>query len=366
MNRPVSWMMIVFIGTVSFLAASNAGEKIRNQAPKHGELKLDLQENVLIKETEEDPNYQFGGMLWDLAVDKDGLVYVLDLDRLLKYDSHGKFIAAIGKKGEGPGEYLQPRAIFVHEGGDVYVSDRGRTLHVFGKDGAFVKKILLDFSISFSTPNIFIDRDGRIFAASMEMSASGPRTCLVISDPNGKTIKRFGLTDDENTKFQGSSRGGVMSALIHEYSQRLCFCHVQGSTICLGNNTDYDLFLYDLAGILKTEFSKEEEPVPITAEERKSLGPSAVFPPHRPFIGGLLSDEEGRIYVLRAKSLLEKNPATKIDIFGLDGRYLYETVVPFKPRLILNGSFISIEQDENQGRLIKKWTIKNYCDIKAK
>jgi 6-bladed beta-propeller len=363
--RKTGISLVLMIGLFSLYASGTAEEKIVNRLPKYGQIQLDLQENVIIKEIDGDSNYQFGNGLWDLAVDKNGNLYILDYDRLLKYDSSGKFLETIGKKGEGPGEFLQPRRLFADEKGDIYVSDRYRFLHLFGSDGKFVKKIALEFTISFNANSFSIDRSGFIYAAMMDVSESGPKTTLVKADPNGKILKKFEVVRDRNVQIQGSSRGGVMSGMVHEYSERLCFNRVGQSLLCSGTNTSYELSLFDLERGLRTTFSKDAEAIQITAEEKKTLGPSAVFPSYRPFFSDILSDEEGRIYIVRTKSLLDKTSKTEIDIFSSDGHYLYGTVVPFKPRAFLKGSLYSIEQDDHQMRMIKKWTIRNFRELKV-
>ena len=357
--------LVMMISMLSMQGMENTSDKIQNRLPKYGQIQLKLQENVLIREIEGDPNYSFGRALGDLAVDKKGNLFVLDFDRILKYDSRGKFIGTIGKKGEGPGEFQQPNKIFIHERGDVYISDRGRILHVFGNDGKYMKQIKLSFMISLGTKNLFVDRDGNVFAAMMEMSESGPNTVLVKADLNGKIIKKIEVFIDRNTKVTGSRSGGVMGGLIHGYSERLYFYPVQQTLLCCGANTNYELSLFDLNGNLKTAFSKEEDAKQISAAEKKYFGPSAVFPSHRPYFNNILSDEDGRIYILRSKSILDKNPAIEIDIFDQNGHYLYRTEAPFKPQVLVNESFYSIEQDENQMRMIKKWTIRNYRELKA-
>ena len=353
--------LVIMMGMLSLQTTGNAYDEILNLLPKHGQLQFELQENVLIREIEGDPNYSFGRALGDLAVDKEGNLFVLDFDRILKYDSHGKFIGMIGKKGEGPGEFKQPNNIFIHERGDVYISDLGRILHVFGNDGKYVKQIILRFMVLFGTNNLFVDRDENIFAAMTEMSESGPNTVLVKADLNGKILKKIEFAPDRNIKVKGS---GVMGRLIHRYSERFYFCSVQETLLCCGTNTKYKLKLYDLDGNLKTAFSKEEDAKTISTEEKKYFGPDAVFPSHRPFFDNILSDEDGRIYVVKSKSIFEKNSTIEIDIFGLNGQYLYRTEVPFTPRAIVKGSFYSIEQDENQMRTIKKWMIRNYRELK--
>jgi hypothetical protein len=356
---------LLMMGMFCLYERGNASDKILNLIPKYGHLQLDLRENNLIKEIESDPNYSFGRVLGDIAVDQDGNLFVLDFDRILKYDSHGKYIGTIGKKGEGPGEFKQPNKIFIHEGGDVYISDRGRILHVFRNDGKYVKQIILSFMISIGANCLFIDRDENIYTAMMEMSDTGPNVILVKADPNGNILKKIKVVHDNYTKVTGSYSHGIMGGVIHGYSERLIFSALQNNLLCCGINTKYELFIYDLNGNLKTEFLKKEDATAISAEEKKKLGPDAVFPSNRPFIGDILSDEEGRIYIIRSKSVLDKSPANEIDIFDSNGHYLYRTVVPFKPKLILNGSLYSIEQDENQMRTIKKWEILNYRQLKV-
>lgn len=357
-------LLLLMAGVLLLPMIGKSNEIVSNRLPRYGQLKLELQENILISESEGDP-YSFGRFIGDLAVDKDGALFVLDSDRVLKYDSQGKFIQMIGSKGEGPGEFQRPNRIFIHERGDLYISEKLRILHVFKNDGKFVKKINLSFIISFETNNLFIDRDDNIYAAAMDISDSGPKSILVKADPNGKILKKMETIIDYDTKFTSSSGGGgVMGGVSHAYSERLIFHPVKEALLCYGTNTKYEIFLLDLNGNLKTEVSKEEDARLISAGEKKKLGPEAVFPSHRPFFENILSDEDGRIYILKTKSILDKSPDTEIDIFGANGHYLYRTEVPFTPRLIVNGSFYSIEQDENQLRKIKKWVIQNYRELK--
>ena len=119
--RKIGVSFVLMIGVLSLHASGTAEEKIVNRLPKYGQVQLDLQESVIIREIEGDSNYQFGVGLWDLAVDKNGNLYILDYDRLLKYDSGGKYVGTIGKKGEGPGEFLQPGKIFIHESGAISI-----------------------------------------------------------------------------------------------------------------------------------------------------------------------------------------------------------------------------------------------------
>ncbi len=336
-------------------------ELISNRLAKYGELKLELKESVILRELESDRNYIFGSFIGDLAVDKEGNLYILDSDRFVKYDDQGRYIQTIGKTGEGPGEFQRPTKLFIHDSGDVYVNDRGRFIHIFTKNGIFKDKINLKFNIFAGSNNFFVDHDNSIFAITMEISGSGPHEIFVKADKNGNIIKKIEVIKDPKINVKSSTGvGGVMSGMIHSYSEQVFFCPIQKNLFCYGTNIKYRIFLCNLEGGLKAEFSKDEDFRAISAEEKKRLGTGAFIPSHRPFFKNILSDEEGRIYVLKTKSILDKNPNTEIDIFSSAGKLLYEIQVPFTPRVIKNGAFYSIEQDVNQNRSIKKWVIQNY------
>jgi len=63
------------------------------------------------------------GLLDDLAVAKDGTVYVLDsqLCVVQVFSPRGEYIRTIGRRGEGPGEFNMPRSVFVTPDGLVAV-----------------------------------------------------------------------------------------------------------------------------------------------------------------------------------------------------------------------------------------------------
>jgi hypothetical protein len=61
----------------------------------------------------------------DVAVDKDGNVYVLDSGntRIQKFGTDGKFLATIGRKGQGPGEFVMPDGLDFDGDGNLVVTD---------------------------------------------------------------------------------------------------------------------------------------------------------------------------------------------------------------------------------------------------
>ena len=72
-----------------------------------------------------DENLAFDSPL-DMAVDDTGNIYILDSGnhRVQKFSPEGEYVAAFGRKGQGPGEFSRPISIDVDAKGFLYVLDR--------------------------------------------------------------------------------------------------------------------------------------------------------------------------------------------------------------------------------------------------
>jgi sugar lactone lactonase YvrE len=83
----------------------------------------------------------------DVAVDKDGNIYVLDSAnaRVQKFGPDGKYLATIGRKGQGPGEFVMPDAIGFDKDGTLVVADPGQNrVHVIGGGGKDVHSVVVN------------------------------------------------------------------------------------------------------------------------------------------------------------------------------------------------------------------------------
>ena len=91
------------------------------------------------------------------------------------------------------------------------------------------------------------------------------------------------------------------------------------------------------------------------------------MPDHRPFFSWLLSDDLGRLYVVRFRPITEKAVTTsEIDVFSRDGLYLYKMTGPFFPQVIKGGSVYEVRQDKEAGLTkIIRHQIKNWGDFKS-
>jgi sugar lactone lactonase YvrE len=82
----------------------------------------------------------------DVAVDKDGAIYILDAGntRIQKFGPDGKYLATIGRKGQGPGEFILPDCLDIDRDGSLVVGDSAQSrLHVIIGNGKDTRSIIL-------------------------------------------------------------------------------------------------------------------------------------------------------------------------------------------------------------------------------
>lgn len=82
----------------------------------------------------------------DVAVDPAGNIYVLDTGntRIQKFGPDGKYLATIGRKGQGPGEFILPDGLDIDRDGGLVVGDTAQSrLHVIIGDGKDARSIVL-------------------------------------------------------------------------------------------------------------------------------------------------------------------------------------------------------------------------------
>src|SRR6266480_2463466 len=114
----------------------------------------------------------------EVAVAPNGDIFVADGHgekptanaRIMKFDSHGKFLKTWGKKGTGIGEFDCPHTLAFDSRGRLFVGDReNNRIQIFDQDGRYIAEWK-----QFGRPSgIFITRDDTIYVADSE---SGPDT----------------------------------------------------------------------------------------------------------------------------------------------------------------------------------------------
>ncbi|MGA2533390.1 MAG: NHL repeat-containing protein [Candidatus Aminicenantales bacterium] len=194
-NRLADALSIAIICSGSFilgsgLLADTSAQKIENEKGlrvvhnvKGGEwgsnpkVSLELARTIGDVDTD-DENLAFNSPL-DMAMDDAGSIYILDSgnQRIQVFGPDGRFVRAIGRKGQGPGEFANLNSIDIDAEGRLHVLDIGqKRIQVFAANGEVLKSI--------RTTNIGIDR--------MRLLKSG---ALVI-----RSYTAFGISGAPNPK----------------------------------------------------------------------------------------------------------------------------------------------------------------------
>jgi sugar lactone lactonase YvrE len=83
----------------------------------------------------------------DVTSDKDGNIYILDSAnaRVQKFGPDGKYLATIGRKGQGPGEFIFPDALSLDKDGNLVVADSAQNrVHIIMGGGKDVRSFVIN------------------------------------------------------------------------------------------------------------------------------------------------------------------------------------------------------------------------------
>ncbi len=142
-----------------------------------------------------DENYQFFSPA-DITEDRLGNIYVLDAGnhRIQKFDQIGNYIGTIGAKGQGPGEFMGMRGLFVDKSGRLYVTDAQlQRLKVLSPEGVEINSI----PGRYISPKILVAESGDIVSAGAGKYTFGRMIFpMRILDNSGNTISEFGDVEE--------------------------------------------------------------------------------------------------------------------------------------------------------------------------
>jgi sugar lactone lactonase YvrE len=154
-----------------------------------------------------------------IAVDGTGDLYVLDTGnhRIQKFGPDGKFLASLGRQGQGPGEFYYPAWLAIDARGFLYVSDpnnqRVQVLTPDGKDHKTIK------GIEQGVGPIFLGRPGELVTGAPRMrlmmnpdekkAESLPKLVKVL-DLEGKAVREFGEPVDFKNELVNSAANEVI------------------------------------------------------------------------------------------------------------------------------------------------------------
>ena len=348
----------------------NGVRVVKNPAePLYGEFFFELQEELTIGGDPNNGAYYFPKGA-TLSVDIEGNLYVCDGGnrRVQMYDKFGKYVRTIGRQGQGPGEYMYPIQVLFGAEGEIYVWAPPQII-IYGHDGTFKKRVVIK---AYASP-IFVGPEGTVFAAKHPfLEPGGPKHSIVQLDVDGSVDRTI-------AEFRGELAEDQKVIVSHWYNNWTVSSPVTDELFCYGFSGEYKIYVADSEGRTTLIITKDEKPHAISGKEKdetRKSGVSAwsgstqkpeddiVFPDHRPFFGNILSDDSGRVYVIRSMSILEKEVPSPVDVFSNEGIYLYKMTWPFIPASIKQGCLYEVRSDEETGEVrIVRHRIKNWSQM---
>jgi|CXWL01.1.fsa_nt_gi HAMP domain-containing protein len=325
------------------------------------------------------------GEVSGLAFDASGRLYVADVQepRVVIFDSTGRHLATVGRKGEGPGEFTAPTGPIVAGDGTLYVRNMSRVQH-FVKDPK--SGLPTKFDRHFEGPLYApwrsklpsqIDGQGRFHFPREAMPAGDMRTRYA--------FQRFRLDgtplDSLGVPLHPTMRASWASVPISLHSGRMVpglnvvpfhpvpvFAVSAIGTVFSSAADRYLIIETDATGRVVRQVSRSDVPQSIPAPERaestKALsrridtlkvplaqveGASEEVRARRlpltyPAIVGLAVASDGALWV-RRWALPTSAPATVFDVFGADGRFRETIRLPMRcapqPSVIVRGALVA-------------------------
>jgi hypothetical protein len=291
-------------------------------------LSLRLEEKFVLKGDGVTPFYEPGGV----TVDNNGNIYVADSgnQRIVKFNSEGKFLKSFGTKGQGPGEFLSPWQLAVYNN-EIYVYDWRRNIQKFTLNGAYITGFNLRGGIFL---DFVIDSEGNIYVG--RWTSDKENFLIEKFDSNGNLIKRF----CESIKAQTRPL-----TLIYNNSK-----------LCIDNQDNIYIAFRYINKIRKYNSDGE-----LVNEFERTLTYSPIKPEHTPndekpfnldgITGDIICDENERLFVLSNKVYNENGHL--IDVLGPEGkflasfysRFLGEELPPFSELLRDQSIFIDVNHN---------------------
>lgn len=310
-----------------------------------------------------------------LLVDAKGNIWVLEAStqEIRVFDPQGKHLRNIGRKGQGPGEFIYADGMAMAPDGLIWVHDpKNGRFSIFNQDGKFVRQQLAPSNgygfIWFGG----IDRQGRIWDPIFFYDPKNPDRHLIRrATADWRTVDTLALPSC-NSPGRGPEDGifkhpGGSLARVPYYPGPVSVAdYDDGSVWCAPTSSEYEFIRLRVGrGDTVGRFRSRAERLPVTPAERdtaiaklkafmKRAGGEVPLdysriPRVKPLINSAFVDGERRLWVLR-----NSTPGTSaFDIFSREGQPVASLSIPFAVTpwfqpLILKDTGYFVVQEEGE------------------
>ena len=210
-----------------------------------------------------------------ITMDSNGLIYVTDRgnQRIAVFNRDGEYLRGFGRKGEGPGEFLSMRLLYLHNDILNLYDYRNRRATLYRTNGTLVD-VITPWDPYRSTRDIYQTFEGpRIYIVSAEDLREGGY------DWNGREAFIIGADGEEIAviatprvaNYYAVDFASGYGSLRIEYAGSPVMQYYPNRGILVTSGDEPALYWYDLTGSLTGITRMRIEPEPVTDEERRAI-----------------------------------------------------------------------------------------------
>jgi len=316
----------------------------------------------------------------DIKTDGKQNIYVMETGnhRIQVFDKQGKYLRTIGKKGQGPGEFNLLTSIDIDERNTrIYVADKnGRRIILFDLEGNYLDK---DIHLDDSPEKIAVDSNNDVLGIFSDMILDRRKYMRKVTPEEDVAETLFEISSPVK-KISTSRTSGLYFNL--PYEKELYFSRLAKDMFIFASSDEYRLYCVEKDGKKIFESLKDEPPKRMPQEEKEKImsriraktmaqgvfvsSDSIDFPDHLPYIYGLVSDDEGRIYVQKTSKAEAADGGYIFDVFDREGIFIYTVQTDHYPYLIEGGCLYTVIVDDETGtESVVRFRIRNWAVMKC-
>jgi len=294
---------------------------------------------------------------WCIAVDEDGLLYVLDVqDACVKvFNGTGTYVRTIGRRGQGPGEIGAAFSIMIPANSKTLIFNDvgGRRLAFFSLDGVFQKNLpvrgLSGDPVINSRFEIYMDMND-IRNRRESLKKMNPEMTAVLAEIFDQP------SDESHDPFKARTR----------------WILDPGDRLILGPATSYEFDIFDSRGVLSLKILRDYDPQRVRKDDideflkrgaPPGVNPNYDFSTHHAYYRSFFVDDRGHLFVQTWERTAGSTRDVH-DIFDSQGRFVgrvpmprHEDLINPTTRVLKKGKFYAIEPDDEGYSVVKRYSV---------
>jgi hypothetical protein len=293
---------------------------------------------------------------YDIRVDSKDQIYVLDAeDADIKiYDRNGVWLRNVGRKGQGPGEYMTISDFDVSHDGRIYILDtQQHRVLIFRPDGTFDSSFFVEGSCLrlkvdekwqvYLQQNISFIRKGTYGSHKMEI-------ILKRTDSKGNKLFEYGRFPYVKSVWRPKKTTQGIRTTSHQSREAHTTVWFVGksSKLYVGYSGDYLVTVLNRGGKPLFKFGREFTPI-----KHPLYSPDLAHPKDYPafYSRYVFIDNEENLWLKQ----YHKNDQTKhlYDVFSKDGIFIRQAIVPERIFQFQNGKAYTIVESEGGDYMAK-------------